>query len=75
MFEASLRASYTPQAWKTAKIIPLRKPDKPDYTVAKAYQPISLPPTLAKAVEAVVAEGLSYPAEQHSLLPINHFDP
>ena len=73
LFEASLRASHVPQAWKIAKIIPLRKPDKADYTSAKAYRPISLLPTLAKALEAVVAERLSYLAEQHSLLPRNHF--
>ena len=73
LFEASLRASYVPQAWKIAEIVPLRKPDKADYTSAKAYRPISLLPTLSKALEAVVAERLSYLAEEHSLLPKNHF--
>ena len=31
LFEASLRTASIPQAWRQAKIIPLRKPDKPDY--------------------------------------------
>ena len=73
LFEASLRTGAIPQAWRQAKIIPLRKPDKPDYTIAKAYRPISLLPTLAKVLESVVAERLSYLAETHSLLPKNQF--
>jgi hypothetical protein len=31
-----------PQAWKTAKGILLRKPSKPNYSMAKAYRVISL---------------------------------
>ena len=73
LFEASLRTGAIPQAWKQAKIIPLRKADKPDYTIAKAYRPISLLPTLAKTLESVVVERLSYLAETYSLLPKNQF--
>lgn len=73
LFEASLRAGRIPETWRQAKILPLRKPSKPDYTVAKAYRPISLLPTLAKALESVVAERLSYLAETYSLLPKNQF--
>lgn len=53
--------------------MPLRKPGKPDYTIAKAYRPISLLSTLGKAMEGVVAERLSYLVETHNLLPKNHF--
>jgi len=73
LFEASLRTGTIPQAWKQAKIIPLRKPDKHNYTDAKAYRPISLLPTLAKALESVIAERLSFLAETYSLLPKNQF--
>jgi hypothetical protein len=73
LFEASLRTGTIPRSWKQAKIIPLRKPDKGDYTKANAYRPISLLPTLAKALESVVAERLSYLAERYSLLPKNQF--
>jgi hypothetical protein len=52
LFETSLRAGIIPQSWKRARILPLRKTDKPDYTVAKAFRPISLLPTLAKALES-----------------------
>jgi hypothetical protein len=44
-----------PTNMEAGQIIPLCKPDKLDYTAAKAYRPISLLPTLAKAPESVVA--------------------
>lgn len=55
------------------KIIPLRKPGKGDYSIAKAWRPISLLLTLGKALEAVVAERISYVVETSGLLPANHF--
>ena len=73
LFDASLRDGVVPQQWRTAKIIPLKKPDKGDYTVAKAWRPISLLSTLGKIMEAVVAERISYAVEAHGLLPANHF--
>ena len=56
-----------------AKIVVLRKPNKPDYSVPKAYRPISLLETISKGLEAVVARRLSYLAETYRLLPENHF--
>jgi hypothetical protein len=53
-------------------LVVLRKPNKPDYTKAKAYRPISLLRTMAKALEAIVATRLSYVAERYNLLPTNH---
>lgn len=73
LFRRSLSTGQVPACWKVAKIIPLKKPGKADYTVAKAYRPISLLSTLGKALEAVVAERVSYLAEKHGLLPQNHF--
>jgi hypothetical protein len=73
IFQLSISKASIPQAWKTAKIVPLRKPKKPDYTMAKAYRPISLLITLGKMLEAVVAERISYLVETHNLLPKNHF--
>lgn len=58
---------------KIAKIIPLKKRNKGDYTLAKARRPISLLLTLGKLLEAVVAERFSYAVETHGLLPANHF--
>ena len=73
IFRQSLQQGILPHQWRNAKIIPLRKPGKPDYTIAKAYRPISLLPTLGKALEALAAERISYVVEQHGLLPTNHF--
>ncbi|KJZ72791.1 hypothetical protein HIM_07735 [Hirsutella minnesotensis 3608] len=73
LFDASLRDGVVPRQWKNAKIVPLKKPDKDDYTVAKAWRPISLLSTLGKILEAVVAERISYAVETYGLLPANHF--
>lgn len=56
-----------------AKIILLKKPRKPEYTNPNALRPISLLSTLSKAIEAVVAEKISYLVERHSLLPLNYY--
>ncbi|KJZ69369.1 hypothetical protein HIM_11230 [Hirsutella minnesotensis 3608] len=73
LFDASLRDGVVPRQWKNAKIVPLKKPHKDDYTVAKAWRPISLLSTLGKILEAVVAERISYAVETYGLLPANHF--
>jgi ribonuclease HI len=73
LFQKSLECGKVPQQWKIAKIIPLRKTDKPDYSMASAYRPISLLSTLSKALEAVVAGRISFLVEEYSLLPKNHF--
>src|SRR5437667_8297804 len=73
LFNTSLRTGVLPNRWKTAKIIPLRKHDKPNYTVSEAYRPISLLSTLSKVLEVIVAERISYLMEIHGLLPKNHF--
>ncbi len=62
-----------PDQWKTARIIPLRKPQKEDYSIPGAYRPISLLSTLGKMLEAVMAQRLAYLSDIHSLLPYNHF--
>lgn len=56
-----------------AKIIPLKMPVKPDYTDPNSFRPISLLSTLSKAIEAIMAERISYQVERHGLLPLNHY--
>ena len=60
LFQTSLDEGTLPSQWRNAKIIPLRKPDKPNYKLAKAYRPISLLATLGKILESVVADRISY---------------
>jgi ribonuclease HI len=73
LFSASLSQGKLPQDWKVAKIIPLKKSGKDDYTLPKNYRPISLLATLGKVMEAVIATRIAYLTEVHKLLPNNHF--
>ena len=73
LFRVSMEEGRLPRQWRHAKIIPLRKPGKEDYAVAKAWRPISLLTTLGKVLESVVAERISHAVERYGLLPTNHF--
>ncbi|GMG17056.1 unnamed protein product [Aspergillus oryzae] len=73
IFTASVNLGYYPEKWKRARIVVLRKPGKPDYTLPGAYRPISLLNTLGKVLEAVMAKRLSYYAEEYGLLPNTQF--
>ena len=73
LFRAILQSGHFPHPWRSARILPLRKPDKPNYKLAKAYRPISLLATLGKTLESVLAERISYLDETHGLLPKCHF--
>ena len=73
LFQASIDEGTLPRQWKHAKIIPLKKPGKDDYTKAKVWRPISLLATLGKVLESVIAERISYAVETYGLLPTNHF--
>ncbi|KAI2946871.1 hypothetical protein CBS147323_11233 [Aspergillus niger] len=73
LFQASLEEGTLPRQWRHAKIIPLKKPNKENYTIAKAWRPISLLATLGKVLESVVAERISHAVETHGLLPTSHF--
>uniref|UniRef100_A0A093UTM5 RNA-directed DNA polymerase from mobile element jockey n=1 Tax=Talaromyces marneffei PM1 TaxID=1077442 RepID=A0A093UTM5_TALMA len=73
IFQISLQDSDLPSQWRNAKIIPLKKPAKKNYALAKAWRPISLLSTLGKILEAVIAERILYAVEEFGLLPINHF--
>lgn len=73
LFQASLEEGTLRSQWRHAKIIPLKKPNKEDYTIAKAWRPISLLATLGRVLESVVAERISHAVETYGLLPTSHF--
>ncbi|KAH7472001.1 hypothetical protein FOMA001_g13208 [Fusarium oxysporum f. sp. matthiolae] len=73
LFRTSLDTGRLPSQWRTAKIIPLKIPNKGDYKIAKAWRPISLLSTLGKILETVMADRISHAAETYGLLPTNHF--
>ena len=46
IFTSSIELGYHPRRWRSARIIVLQKPGKPDYSLPGAYRPISLLNTL-----------------------------
>ena len=70
---ASVEEGTPPSQWRHANIVPLKKPCKDNYAVAKSWRPISLLATLGKALESVIAERISHAVETYGLLPTNHF--
>lgn len=73
LFQVSLEGGMLPRQWRHAKIILLKKPNKENYTIAKAWRPILLLMMLGKILESVVAERISHAVETHGLLPTSHF--
>ena len=73
LFQTSLNDGEVPVQWRNAKIIPLKKQGKGDYTAATSWRPISLLSTLGKVLESVIAERISHAVETFGLLPTNHF--
>ena len=53
LMQASLNLMYFPKPFKHTTTVVLRKPGKPDYTKAKAYQPIALESALGKVMESI----------------------
>jgi len=72
LFNACLQYGYCPKHFREAITVVLRKPGKDDYTQPKSYRPIALLNTLGKALEAVIANRLTYLADAHHLLPSRH---
>lgn len=72
IINACLQLSYFPAAWKHAKVIPIRKPNKPA-SHPNSYRPISLLSSLSKILERIILTRLNQhlicndiiPPEQH----------
>jgi hypothetical protein len=72
-YQAVLTLGEFYDPWREFTTVVLRKPDKPNYEVPKAYRPIALISTIAKVLTTLVAENISRLVEQHQLLPKTHF--
>ena len=72
-YRATFDLNYYPEDWKTSTTPVLRKPNKPDYTLPKAYRPITLLNTIAKILLSIISEDLVHLTETHNLLPPNSF--
>jgi hypothetical protein len=73
IYRAILKLEVFFDPWREFTTIVLRKPDKPNYEIPKAYRPIALISTMAKVLTAIVAENISSLVERHQLLPRTHF--
>ena len=73
IYQAILTLGTYYDPWREFTTIVLRKPDKPNYSLPKAYRPIALISTMAKVLTSIVAKDMSRLVEQHNLLPANHF--
>ena len=71
LFNQALTLGHHP--WKEAKVVVLAKPLRPDYSMPKAYRPISLLECCGKLLEKIVASRLLHDLNLYSLLPANQF--
>jgi hypothetical protein len=59
--------------WKTASIIMVNKPNKPDYNILKAYCPIALMECTGKLLEKIVTKCININIEEFDLLLMTQF--
>lgn len=72
LFNLYYKNSYCSSRFKKLITAVLRKPQKEDYTKAKAYRLFVLLNTLGKALEAILAERLNLLATEYTLLRKSH---
>ena len=73
VFTACVNLAHHPVHWKEAKVVVIPKPDKPDYSHAKAHRPISLLETMSKLMEKAVAKRMQHDIVAHELIPTTQF--
>ena len=69
----SIHLGYHHPSWKSAVMLVLPKPGKPDYTSPRAYRPIQLLECLGKLVEKIVARRIMFDCSKFSLMPPEQF--
>jgi hypothetical protein len=73
VYNACVTLGHHPAVWKKAVVVVIPKPDRPDYTQAKAHRPISLLETMSKLLEKVVAQRLQHDIVAEELIPTTQF--
>jgi len=71
LFNAAISLGHHP--WRSATVVPIPKPGKIDYRVAKAYRPISLLECCGKLLEKIVAKRILLDSARFNLLPARQF--
>ena len=59
--------------WNDATIVVINKPQKPDYSLPKAYRPISLLECTGKLLEKIVTNKVNSDIQTYDLLPMGQF--
>ncbi len=67
IFNVSFSAGKSPQIWKIAIMLPLKKAGKPPGCIA-SYRPVSLTSCVAKTLERILHNSLYYLAETQDWL-------
>ena len=64
----SLDLGYHPRSFHDSITVILQKPDKPDYSIPKAYRPIQLLEVLGKVMERIQARRIAYHLLKNDLI-------
>ena len=73
LFNNICREGTWPTYFKDSASVIIPKPNKPDYTVPKAYRPIALLNTLGKLLTKILANRLQHDAAEYGLLHRDQF--
>ncbi|OAA60200.1 reverse transcriptase [Akanthomyces lecanii RCEF 1005] len=71
IYNACLQQGYCPNAWRTAEVVMIPKPNKRNLTDPSAWRPISLLSCLGKGMERLIAKRMSHLAIKHKILHPN----
>jgi len=71
LFNAATSLGHHP--WTTALVVVIPKPAKPDYSLPKAYRPISLLECCGKLLEKIIAKRILHDIHQYDILPPSQF--
>ena len=73
IFNSCIRLGHHPTRWREAVVTVIPKPDKPDYSRAKAHRPISLLENMSKLMEKAVTKRMQHDIVTHELIPTQQF--
>lgn len=65
IFSASVRHSHFPEAWKVSRVSVIAKPNKSDYASLSSFRPISVVNSLARILEKVLLNRLTWLSKKH----------
>ncbi|KAF8657428.1 hypothetical protein AX14_007880, partial [Amanita brunnescens Koide BX004] len=68
LYNSSVESGVWPSWFKSSECVIIPKPNKPNYTIPKAYQPISLLNTVGKLLTKIIANRMQFDAAAYGLL-------